>query len=720
MSHAGPIHVLHVDDEPDLAETAAVFLEREDDRISVRTATTPTAGLERLADDQIDCVVSDYDMPGQNGIEFLEAVREEYSELPFILYTGKGSEEIASEAISAGVSEYLQKGSGTSQYTVLANRVRNVVDQYRSQQAIKDTERKLAELAERTDDILFMFDGDWNELLFINSAYEEVWGESIEELEANPESFLDNVHPEDKQRARASMEALSQGVESHIKYRIIRQDGERRWIRANSQPVVDDDGAVVRIVGRVSDVTGEKERELQLETIIDNLPGYVYRHGYDEEYPLKFVKGDAETITGYTATELEDDIGIAEEIIHPDDREDLWNEHIAGLDETGSFDSVYRIITKDGDVRWVRDQGQLVEDTVTDESVIDGFITDLSDRILREDAHRVQQKFITESLDALQDIYYAVTADGELVRWNKRVPEVTGYTAEELEQIDVLEFFAEEHRDRITEAIETAIEEGTSIVQADMRTADGGRRAFEFRGTRLTSPSSEGPIVVGVGRDVSEQIARERRLAEQNDQLDQFASVASHDLRNPLNVAEGHLELARSECDSDHLDVVSKAHGRMDDLIDDLLTLAREGKEIGKSEPIDLGTFVPQCWENVDTPEATLAVEAGRTVQADRSRLKQLIENLMRNAIEHNSGAVTVTVGGLDDGFYVEDDGVGIPAADREEVFKTGFSTSDDGTGFGLAIVERIAHAHGWEVLVTDGSEGGVRFEIRGVGPDVE
>ena len=124
------VRVLYVDDEPDYADMAAELLEREDERLSVRTAVGADAGLELLADEDIDCVVSDYDMPRTNGIEFLELVRADHADLPFILYTGKGSEEVASDAISAGVTDYLQKGTGTSQYALLANRIRNAVDTY--------------------------------------------------------------------------------------------------------------------------------------------------------------------------------------------------------------------------------------------------------------------------------------------------------------------------------------------------------------------------------------------------------------------------------------------------------------------------------------------------------------------------------------------------------------------------------------------------------------
>lgn len=125
MSTDDTIYVLHVDDEPDFAELAATFLEREDERLVVTTVATASEGFEYLAEHDVNCVVSDHDMPGKNGIEFLKSVRETYPDLPFILYTGKGSEEVASDAISAGVTDYLQKEGGTDQYAILANRVVN-------------------------------------------------------------------------------------------------------------------------------------------------------------------------------------------------------------------------------------------------------------------------------------------------------------------------------------------------------------------------------------------------------------------------------------------------------------------------------------------------------------------------------------------------------------------------------------------------------------------
>ena len=720
MSSAGVIRVLHVDDEPALADVVATFLEREYDRMSVETATSPSDGLQLLADHEIDCVVSDYDMPGMNGIEFLHAVREQFSELPFILYTGKGSEEIASDAISAGVTDYLQKEPGTSHYTVLANRIRNAVDQSRSRQAVAKTEWKLSEIADRTDDVLFMFNRDWSELLFINSAYEETFGGSIAELEENPTSFLELVHPEDRDKARASMEQLSNGSPSQVEYRIIRPDGEHRWVRGETHPIQDEGGNGMRIVGQVRDITNEKERELHLETIIDNLPGYVYRHEYDSEYPLTFVKGDAETITGYTTTELEEEIIRAEEIIHPDDRTDLWENHLEGLESTGRFDSTYRIITKDGDVRWIRDQGQLTADPVTGEQVIDGFITDISEQIERKQELEVKKQRLDAILDNTTTVMFMKDEDGKYIFANreyKKLFDIQGETIRGQTDYDL-------HPPDIAKAVQAndrrVIENGEPLEIEELVLVDGEERIYlsskvPIYDTGERSDPEEPVAVFGVSSDITEIRRREEHLQRERDRLDEFASVVSHDIRNPLGIAEGRLELLREECDSEHLDPIDRALTRMNTLIEDLLTLARGGKYVSETEIVDLADLSEDCWRNVDTADANLRTPIENMIRADRSRLAQLLENLFRNAVVHGGDDVTVTVGKLTDGFYVEDNGVGIPEDERDDVFGTGYSTAEDGIGFGLSIVNQIAEAHGWEIRVTDGEDGGARFEIAGV-----
>lgn len=217
--------------------------------------------------------------------------------------------------------------------------------------------------------------------------------------------------------------------------------------------------------------------------------------------------------------------------------------------------------------------------------------------------------------------------------------------------------------------------------------------------------------------DITHREQYRQELERQNERLDQFADVVSHDLRNPLNVALGRLELARTEFDSEDLDSVARALERMETLIEDVLSLARQGQPIGETEAVELASIVDRCWQVVDTAEAELVVDDDLAFLADADRLQQLLENLFRNAIEHGGSDVTIRVGALDSapGFYVADDGPGIPAPNRDQVFESGFTTDEDGTGFGLAIVKEIAEAHGWTIGVTASDAGGARFEVAGV-----
>ena len=212
-----------------------------------------------------------------------------------------------------------------------------------------------------------------------------------------------------------------------------------------------------------------------------------------------------------------------------------------------------------------------------------------------------------------------------------------------------------------------------------------------------------------------DRLDRENELQRQNERLDQFASAVSHDLRNPLSVATGRLELAAEECSSPHLDAVADAHGRMERLIDDLLLFAKMGSETLSLTTVDLAALATECWEPLAPPDAELSVEFDRAVRADRDRLRQLLENLLKNAIDHGGDDVSVTIGEVADGFYAADDGPGIPPDDRDVVLEAGYTSAEDGTGFGLSIVSQIADAHGWDLVVTESESGGARFEIRGV-----
>ncbi|MCU4752144.1 ATP-binding protein [Halobacteria archaeon AArc-curdl1] len=244
---------------------------------------------------------------------------------------------------------------------------------------------------------------------------------------------------------------------------------------------------------------------------------------------------------------------------------------------------------------------------------------------------------------------------------------------------------------------------------------DGHVRCVTVRTTPLVE-SAGGMLIVL--QDVTERRQRERELERTNERLDEFASVVSHDLRNPLNVASGYLDILDGRVDDEAIEVLATQHERMEHIIDDALTLAREGASVTETSTLSLEELATEAWTNVETADATLEIIDDRQLEGDRGRLLRVFENLFRNSVEHGSDTadtdcaettasdenlgVAVAVGTTPDGFFVVDDGPGIPPEKREDIFDSGYSTTAEGTGFGLAIVEQIVAAHGWQVALEE------------------
>jgi PAS domain S-box-containing protein len=311
-----------------------------------------------------------------------------------------------------------------------------------------------------------------------------------------------------------------------------------------------------------------------------------------------------------------------------------------------------------------------------------------------------------------------IDGDSKIVYANPAVEDILGYSPDELVGSSKMKIIPDRLRPVHAAALESYV-----------RTGD---RNIDWDGIELPALHKDGhevPTLIslrehehdgeqyftGIIRDISERRKRENRLRDQKDRLDQFADVLSHDIRNPLSVAQGYTEIAREDHEIPELRKVSESLSRIDELVDDVLELSKEGRFIGDTETVDVETSVRDAWNGVDMRGATLLTEEDLgSVVADRTRFHELLENLFRNAVEHAGEDVHVRVGRLPDGngIYVADDGPGISDSVGEEVFDHGYSTSEDGTGYGLSIVHQIASAHGWRVAVAESSEGGARFEV--------
>ncbi|MFT4882294.1 MAG: PAS domain S-box-containing protein [Salinirussus sp.] len=589
MSIAGQqrIQVLHVDDEPDFADLTKTFLERQDDRFVVETVATADEGVARIQECPPDCVVSDYNMPGMDGLEFLRAVRAEYPSLPFILFTGKGSEEVASDAIAADVTDYLQKRGGTEQYELLANRVRNAVKQQQTAGQLRETQREYSAI----------FENAQNGLLLL--AVEET---GFRYQECNPRA--------------------------------------------------------VELIGRDrAQVVGNTPREALGPENGQKVVG-AYRTCVEQRRPVEYV----------VTLDLPVGQAIRECEVAP--------------------------VTADGDIE------QLVVE-----------FRDITERRRRKrELQEVKSQYQTLIKNFPDGAVFLFDTDLRYVQAGGQELSATGLSPEEVTGRTPHDLFPEAVADETARYYRETLAGASHTFEQEYR----GER-YRVRTVPVRSNGEGVTYGIAVSKNITDQTERRQKLERQNERLEEFTGIVSHDLRNPLTVAEGHLELAQETCESDALATAADAVDRSQALINDLLALAREGEEVAEVEPVTLADVAERGWQTVDTELGTLNVDVSRVVEADRSRLQQLFENLYRNNVEHGGADVTVSVGAMDNGFYVADTGPGIPDSEREAVFEAGYSTNEDGTGFGLRIVEQIADAHGWGITVTESDRGGARFEVTGV-----
>jgi len=644
-----PIRVLHVDDEPDVATLTAEFLEREDERIDVVTATGASEALD-LLDEEVDCVVSDQEMPELTGIELLERVRERFPELPFVLFTGQGSEAVASRAISAGVTDYLQKETGTDQYTILANRVTNAVNQYRAQEAVADNERRLRKVLDRIPHPVFVVDEDERYLLS-NEAHAASHGCTVSEVEgAMAAEVLEDRFYES---FSADLAGVFESGDPLREPEVVAEGPEgTRYYDSRIHPFDDFRPGQRAALGIVVDVTQRKRREQALEALHE-VTRELVGAGTKREVAELVVDGVAETL--------------------------------------GNSKTVVRLLSGDGtELRPV--------------AVSEAAAAMFGDRPVYE---------VGEATAG------AVFADGETLL---------------VDDVQTVEDQYPRGDARATLYVPIGRHGVLSIGETEVG-------AFDQWDVHLAEVFAAN---AAVALDLVEQ-GRERE--RQNDRLEEFTSIVSHDLRNPLNALSVTLDLIEPEADPTHVERCRRSVARMERLVEDLLALAREGTIVTETEPLALENVAADSWHAVPTGEAELRIETDAVVHADPDRLRQFLENLFRNSVEHGHrngdssstgaertpGDLTVTVDALEDGFVVEDDGSGIPVDERERVFETGYSTAEKGTGLGLAIVDRIAEAHGWEVTLAGGADGdsadesglsepgerasnrGTRFEVRGV-----
>ncbi|MES3161856.1 MAG: GAF domain-containing protein [Halorubrum sp.] len=806
--------VLVVDDEPGAADLAATYLERLLDEVETHTAASPAEAMNRLRTECIDCVVSDHDMPKATGLELLADVRDEIGDLPFILFTGKGSEEIASDAISAGVTDYLQKGGGADGYEMLANRVSNALSRRRAEANLRETNQKVTAIHEFATAV-----SDADE---VDAVFDRVVDVAERILE------FDRCVTARRHGAYVYPTALSRGVTDAEVRRFELGEGiagrtvaeEQTFVideldrSEDADPVADDIGSAISVpIGGYGLLQAVSSRPSAFDETDVEFAELVAAHACEAIEQIETeaaLRAERDRLAA-----LFDNIPLAIARIVVDE------DGTQRLDETNeAFEATFGHTADESDYREVRDAIAPNTARHVGPSVVDG--GEAARMEVRRRTVDGVRDFILHAIptghgdDAVYSVYVDIDEQKRVERTLRGLHEATrrmfhGEDREEVAAvaartaIDTLGFPNSGVRlyDPDTETLQpTEIPGEATEIVGDRPFGSGDGliwEAFErdelqvvddlqatettiaYDGLRslLVVPLDEyGVMPLGAcepaffdDRDVqlarvlganltaaldradrTEQLhERDAALQREIDRHERFSGVISHDLRSPLTVASGRLDLLRAAVDDDNdaaqtqIDHVENAHDRMAELIDDLLTLTRQGQTVDATVPVDVSDAAQEAWETVDTGSAVLDTpDTETTVDADPERLRTLLENLFQNSVTHGSTAAqpdpdgvehtrasgqpsvtgeatstdgggdsrasTVTVSVLADGFSVADDGPGFDEVDPADATEYGVSGSEQGTGYGLAIVKEIANAHGWRMTIED--DEGVRFEF--------
>lgn len=718
-----PIRVLLVDDDEAFVELVGEYLEREHG-FTVVTKTHAEDALEYLnADEPVDCLVSDYQMPDMDGLDLLETVSDRHPELQFVMFAGQGSEEVASKAIQRGADDYLQKDTGETRYELLARRIRNCVTIARQQTHLQNLYAAIEDAGHA-----MLVTNRQGTITYVNPTMVELSGYERNELIGETLAVLKSgVHGQEFYQDIWETVLAGDVWEGEVVNE--RKDGSQYIIDQTIAPITDVDDQITGFVAINSDSTARKRRERDLTFLKEAIDqagigiGTYGRDGYStyvNTHLTELFETTPEELEQYHIADLTTDL----------DRQsfkDYWE----------SFDVGERRVYETT-IQQVGSGMELPVEIVSSRVLIEEEpyqVTSVRDITERKERERELERF-RSAVDHAGHGVVITDTDGTIEYVNEAFETTTGYSATEVvgETPTILKS-GEHDQEFYRELWETILDGEVWQGEVINERKDGTHYIVDQTIAPLSTDGGGIEGFVAINRDITQLKEYERELEKQNDRLKEYGHTVAHDLRNPLGLIEHEIDQLRSDIETgktageattvqEHCSEIEDVLAHMGRLIDDLLTMAEQGQHVLAPEQVSLKPVAedawkqivaPTLWETDDSTDAQLTVE-DTTLNADPDRLHELLSNLFRNAIEHGAEDVHVRVGPLDfeTGFFVEDDGPGIPPEDHEQIFDRGYTTSDEGTGFGLAIVTQIATAHDWEVVVTDSADNGARFEFHG------
>ncbi|UPV76441.1 MEDS domain-containing protein (plasmid) [Halorussus limi] len=601
------------------------------------------------------------------------------------------------------------------------------------ERALRERTEHLSALVETTPECIKTVAPDGTLLQMNSAGLEMVEADSTSDVVG--ECVYDLIAPEDREEFRKFNERICGGERGSMEFDIVGLDGTRRHMESHAAPLHRPDSTTAH-VALTHDVTEQKERERELrrkerrfEAIFEDpniLVGLLDPDGTVldiNQTAMEYIGADLDDVTGEPFWETPW-WGQGDEV-RSDVRE--WVERAANGEyvdfeadltrpdgERYTLNGVFRPVTND--------DGEVVSVIVSDR--------DITERKERERAlEQSEQRYRTLAEAFPNGIVTLFDDDLRYTLAAGRVLDDLPVSRDDIEGRTPREAWDDDVADELEPVCRAALDGERNSIEVSY----AGREWLIYA---VPVPDEDGDVFAGMtmAQDITEREENRRTLERQNERLESFASMLAHELRNPVTIGQIYSQQLPAETDSEAVEYVTEAFDRIEDMIDVMLVLTRGRKAVGDSAPIDLGSVAREAWDDVDSSEAALDVELDRTIEADETYIRHLFRNLLENAVEHGGPDVTVTVGDLPSasdgrsedgdgtepttgGFYVADDGPGIPDEDRDAVLDEGYTTAADsgGTGLGLAFVQKLAEVYEWDLEVTESEDGGARFEFRNV-----
>jgi PAS domain S-box-containing protein len=713
-----PIRVLYVDDETDLLEIGKLFLEKGG-TIFVDTLTSAKTALEKLNTERYDAIVSDYQMPEIDGIEFLNLVRTRFGNIPFLLFTGKGREEVVIQAINNGVDAYIQKGGDPrSQFAELSLRIRKAVGWVRAEQALHHAHGRLRCFVD-ANIVGVVVASPSGRIIETNDYYLHLIGFTRVEFEQGKVDWRAITPPEWLPVDEYAINELRErGTSTPYEKEYIRRDGTRISVFLSNAMLP---GPEEQIAAFVVDVTERKRIEEALRESEER-----YRHFFKTTLDSVFITtpegrwidfNDALVeMSGYASREEMQGVPVSSLYAHPEERSAFLKivEHEGYVKE-----HPIQFKKKDGTV--ADTLLTIVPQTNPDGSLkaFIGTVRDITERKRAEEPLRESEERYRLINDSSRDFIYSYDRNGRFTSANKSLCDAMGLRADQIigKTHAELSFPAEQCREwdelhrRVYETGATVDSPTSSLMP------DGNVHYHEVTLNPLHDREGNITGIAGTTRDITERKRSEEAVQQANRKITLLSSITLHDINNQLTSLQGYRALLENRLTDPPSVMYIQKIGDAAMRITAMIQFAKAYEAIGVNSPAwqDIRTHVDTATKEALPQKITLKNEipAGTEVFAD-PLIAKVFYNLMDNAVRYNGKITTIRFSVEESGddriIVCEDDGEGIPAGKKERIFERGYGMN---TGLGLTLSREILDITGITIRETGEPGKGARFEIR-------